>query len=112
MEEVSPLIMHWAASVRESKSRRRSNVSRRRNRLWGVGLEVDAGLGVGVLNKQGFVIAGGIFVHKYKHKLLRPMSRSTVVASAFLMIGAPRVLMGQSEAPDQLEEITITAEKI
>jgi hypothetical protein len=29
-------------------------------------------------------------VHKYKHKLLRPMSRPTVVASAFLMIGAPR----------------------
>jgi hypothetical protein len=62
--------------------------------------------------REGFVMAGGIFVHQYKHKLLGPMSRSTVVASAFLMIGAPRVLMGQSEAPDQLEEITITAEKI
>jgi hypothetical protein len=29
---------------------------------------------------------------------LRPMSWSTVVASAFSMIGAPRVLTGQSEA--------------
>jgi hypothetical protein len=40
------------------------------------------------------------------------MSRPTAVASAFLMVGAPRVLMGQSEAPDQLEELTITAGKV
>ena len=61
-------------------------------------------------------------MNKYNHKLLGPMSWSTVVASAFLMIGAPRVLMGQSEAAgesrtgianstDQLQEVVVTARK-